>query len=125
MSHLEEKAIFSMKLDKKGNIISPGGSIVYLPKVMKLLKENSTMIFLHQPFSRLIKVMGDPNTRGIANSGHKTIKEIYDERVPLYKKHADIIFDLSYLDLSKNPEDNLKIVIKDLLEIIKNHTFRK
>ena len=72
-------------------LISPGGSVVYVDSWMKHLKDISKVIYLKVPFdmveARLLKVP----PRAIIGLGRKTLRELYDERHPLYEAAADLI----------------------------------
>jgi len=86
---LEEEAVLGLEL--KGNsIISPGGSVVYSEKAMKFLKENSTIIFLDAPFRSIIKRIRNPRKRGLVGFKDRSLRELFEERLVLYRKYADI-----------------------------------
>ncbi len=95
----EENAILEMgKLDKC--IISPGGSVIYSEKAMKLLAENSLIIFLNMSFRSIERRLANKDTRGIVGLKRKGLRALFDERLILYRKYADIEIDLpSEIDL--------------------------
>lgn len=70
-------------------VIATGGSCVYSEKAMKLLKKISIVIFLQSPYENIKKRISDLNTRGIVGLREKTLKELYNERLPLYRRYAD------------------------------------
>jgi len=92
---IEEKRILEL-LPLKNCILAPGGSIIYLKKVMNILKDSSVIIFLDAPINDLKKWLKNKTTRGIVGLSSKSIKKIYNERLPLYKKYADIIINCTY-----------------------------
>ena len=71
-------------------ILSPGGSVVYNKDgVMDYLKEHSFVIHLDALFPVIkYRINGNP-LRGIVGLNGGTLKDLYDVRMPLYKKYAD------------------------------------
>lgn len=72
-------------------VIATGGSVVYRESAMRHLKSLGTVIYLELPYSVIRRRIHNPATRGIAIGEGQTLKTLYDERVPLYQKYADII----------------------------------
>ena len=84
----EERAILS--LDIKGTVIATGGSVVYSDKAMEHLKSIGTAVFLDVPLCELKRRIDNITTRGIALKKGEPLDMLYNERLPLYKKYADI-----------------------------------
>lgn len=82
---LQDEIISAFKFNNM--IIATGGGIIYCPGAMKNLKKRSRIIFLNTPFEVLEKRV-DPG-RSLSGGG-SSLKEIFDERLPLYKSFADI-----------------------------------
>ena len=78
-------------------VIATGGSVVYGEEAMAKLKEISTVVFLDVSVSELEKRLSNIKTRGVAMKKGTTVKELYAERLPLYKKYADITLDCTGL----------------------------
>lgn len=84
----EEEAI--LKLEQVNEcIISPGGSVVYSEKAMEHLKKVSKIVFLDAPFRSIVKRIRNTRNRGIVGLRDRSLKELFEERVILYKKYAD------------------------------------
>lgn len=88
----EEKAILGLG-DLSDCVISPGGSAVYSAKAMEFLKKISVVVFMNAPFKIADKVK-NRLTRGIVGLKGKGLKKLFEERLPLYRKYADMILDL-------------------------------
>jgi len=74
---------------KDGLLISTPGSAIYEPQAMSHFNDISHIIYLKVPFEVVDKRIGSESAmRGIVGRGRKTLREIYDERVPLYEKYA-------------------------------------
>ncbi|MDP3965283.1 MAG: shikimate kinase, partial [bacterium] len=86
----EERLIIDHTKGKDGLLISPPGSVVYQPKAMAHLKAISKVIYLRVPFETIeARLKGTP-PRGIVGLGNKTLRELYDERTPMYESNADL-----------------------------------
>lgn len=108
---IEEQTV--LKLGKLDNcVISPGGSIVYSIKAMEFLKRNSVVVFLNASFENINKrISNQPMMRGIIGLKKKGLKALFDERLPIYEKYADISIEM--------PADfNRDVVIKDIIQKI-------
>ncbi len=78
------------EIDLKHRVIAPGGSIIYHPDLMEYLKCHSTLVYLDDRFENIEGRIKHASTRGIVGLKTKSLREIYDERCPLYAKYADI-----------------------------------
>ncbi len=78
-------------------VIATGGSVVYGEEAMAKLKEISTVVFLDVSVSELEKRLSNIKTRGVAMKKGTTVLDLYTERLPLYKKYADITLDCTNL----------------------------
>lgn len=84
---IESKEVLNMNVDK--TVISPGGSIVYVPEAMEHLKNISKIIYLEVPFEVLEQRISI-NQRGVIGVKEKSLREVFEQRVSLYEKYADI-----------------------------------
>ena len=87
----EEEAILSV--DVKNTVIATGGSAVYGEKAMEHLKENGTVVYLKVEKDELFKRLTDIKERGVVLREGETMEEMYDSRIALYEKYADIIIE--------------------------------
>ncbi len=71
-------------------VISPGGSAVYYPKGMRLLKTLGPRVFLKVSLPELKKRLPDWSNRGVVCRGGNSLSSLYKERAPLFKRYADI-----------------------------------
>lgn len=78
-------------------VIATGGSAVYGEEAMAKLKAESTVIFLEVNVSELENRLSNIKTRGVAMKKGTTIKDLYKERLPLYRKYADFTLDCTGL----------------------------
>lgn len=81
------------ELDVKRSVIAPGGSVIYGENAMKHLQEISTVVYLKLSYRAVKFRLGDLKDRGVALKDGMTLRQLYNERVPLYEKYADITID--------------------------------
>ena len=74
----------------ENTVISTGGSAVCTSSAMRHLKSLGTSVFLDVPLCELKRRIDNITTRGIALKKGETLDTLYNERMPLYKKYADI-----------------------------------
>lgn len=74
-------------------VIATGGSAVYGEKAMEHFRALGTVVYIRIPFDTLEKRLGDYSHRGVVMREGRTLRDMYDERIPLYEKYADITVD--------------------------------
>ncbi len=80
-------------------VIATGGSAVYGREAMEHFKGIGTVVYLKVPYEEIEKRLGDLNERGVVSNGKSTVREIFDERISLYEKYADIVIDEWHLSI--------------------------
>jgi shikimate kinase len=94
---LENKINAQIQADK--SVIATGGSAVYGEEAMRHFKKTGTVVYLKLPYEELEVRLGDLHKRGVVIKKGSSLRELYEERTPLYEKYADIIVDCSGIDL--------------------------
>ena len=84
----------ALEIPLNNTVFAPGGSLVYSSKAMERLQNETTIVFLTATVQEIKKRVESAPDRGIIGA-HKSIEEIYQERLPLYQKYADITVDTS------------------------------
>jgi shikimate kinase len=74
-------------------VIATGGSVIYGMEAMMHMKSIGTVLYLKLNHQELISRIGDLEERGVALRPGQTLEDLYEERVPLYEKYADITID--------------------------------
>jgi len=93
---IEEDIILGLHCDH--HVIATGGSAVYSPVAMKHLKSKGIVVFLDVDLTTLESRVHDFDTRGLAKRPDQTLSELFEERIVLYRKFADVTVDC--VDLS-------------------------
>lgn len=71
-------------------VISPGGSVVYCEEAMQHYKEIGTVVYLKVSYQTIKRRIRDPRKRGVVLREGQTFRDLYDERIKLFEKYADI-----------------------------------
>lgn len=87
---LDVEAKVNSELCADGCVIATGGSVIYREYAMEKLKMMGTVVYLCLSYETIERRLGDLKARGVALKEGFTLKDLYEERVPLYEKYADI-----------------------------------
>ena len=105
---IENRVNASIETEK--SVIATGGSVVYCQEAMEHLKEIGTVIYLQLDYPILRRRLGNLIGRGVVLKEGQTLKDLYEERVPLYEKYADYIID----EKKTNAEGTLQKILEIL-----------
>lgn len=97
-------------IDTENTVIATGGSVVYCDEAMKHLKSIGKVIYLKLSLEELSKRLGNLKGRGVLLKEGQTLKDLYDERIPLYEKYADVVVDEQGKDLEASLQAVLEIL---------------
>lgn len=93
-------------------IISTGGSAVYGKEAMEHLSKIATVVYLELNLEYLKRRLGNLKNRGVVLRDGQTLTDLYNERVPLYEKYADITVNENNITV----EETVNLTIKKLEE---------
>jgi len=88
---IEEDILLGLHCDH--HVIATGGSAVYSNVAMEYLKSNGIVVFLNVDLPTLRSRVHDFDTRGLAKRPDQSFSDLFEERIILYKKYADITVD--------------------------------
>ncbi|WP_227519933.1 shikimate kinase [Mangrovitalea sediminis] len=88
LRQIEEQVLADLKVTR--TVIATGGSAVYSAKAMSALAESGIIVNLHVPLPVLEQRISNHDTRGLVRQPGQSIADLYQERVPLYARYADI-----------------------------------
>lgn len=92
---LELEAQVNSSLNVSGCVISTGGSAIYSAAAIDKMKATGIAVYLKISYDELVKRLGDFKTRGVVLKDGFTLKDLYNERAPLYERAADITVELT------------------------------
>ena len=87
------------QLDVNNSVIATGGSVVYGAEAMAHLKSIGTVVYLRLTCENITERLGDLHARGVTIKPGWTLRDLYNERCPLYEQYADIVQDCDGLRL--------------------------
>ena len=90
------------EITAENTVIATGGSAVYSDAAMNHLKTIGTVVYLKISYETLVARLSDLSERGVVLKGGMgmSMRELYDERRPLYEKYADITVDVNDLSIT-------------------------
>ena len=85
---LEEE--INARIECENSVIAAGGSVIYGPAAMAHFKQIGTIVYLAIDCAHLEERLGDLDARGVIHDKGQTLQDIYNERVGLYERYADL-----------------------------------
>lgn len=98
-------------IEAENTVIATGGSVVYCEEAMEHLKSIGKVVYLKLSLKPLSRRLGNLKGRGVLLKEGQTLKDLYEERIPLYEKYADIVVDEEGKDL----EASLQLLLDKLM----------
>lgn len=89
-------------------IIATGGSAVYGTEAMQHLKEIGTVVYLEVSYDTIRSRLEDIKGRGVVLKRGQTLKDLYEERIPLYRKYADVVISEEHLNIEQTVQKLLE-----------------
>jgi len=108
---IEEKVIKKELQNVENSVISTGGSVVLSPELMNFFKETGKIIYLDVSYNEI-----EHRIKHFRKSGSEIIgifqglKDVYEQRKPLYEKYADITFSAEKRSLKNHAEKLAEII---------------
>ncbi len=85
---IEEEVICSF--EGRRAVVATGGSAAYSEPAMRHLAGRGRIVFLDAPLDLITERVRDVATRGLARRPGQTLEDLYLERLPLYRRFADV-----------------------------------
>lgn len=95
LRRIEERILLALSC--RDHVIATGGSAVYSHPAMELLAADGVIVFLDADIAMLRSRVCDFTTRGLAKRPDQSFADLFDERVALYTKYADMTVNCSGL----------------------------
>ena len=89
-------------------VIATGGSVIYRASAMEKLKTLGTIVYLKLSYETIASRLGDLKARGVALKDGFTLKDLYEERTPLYEKYADLAISIQCGNTIRQSVNNIK-----------------
>lgn len=102
----EERVVCSVTAEN--TVIATGGSVVYSACAMEHLRSLGTVIYLNVAYEELARRVSNITTRGIVFKGSNDFHSVYEERLPLYERYADLTVSCTGQEIETCVEQILK-----------------
>ncbi len=113
---LELEAQVNSSLVTRRCVIATGGSAIYRGDVIEKMKENGIVVYLKISYEEVEKRLGDLKKRGVVLKDGFTLKDLYNERAPLYEMHADYIVELTSDSVEESAEKIREAIREEISE---------
>ena len=100
---MEEDCVCGLECDQ--TVVATGGSVVYGKEAMRRLHENGLVVYIRLPYEEIERRLSNLATRGVTLKKGQTLRNLYDERIPLYEAEADYTFEPEESDVQKTVLD--------------------
>lgn len=89
-------------LQARNSVVATGGSAIYSAEGMRHLADIGTVVYLEISYESLVGRLSDLQERGVVLKGgiSMSLRDLYDERKPLYEKYADITVNVDDLTIT-------------------------
>lgn len=85
---IEEEA--NLSINAVRTVIATGGSVIFGGRAMEHLGQGGVIVYLKLSCEEIARRLGDLNERGVTLRKGQNLQMLYEERIPLYEKYADI-----------------------------------
>ena len=96
---IEEQVLLSVNVEDF--VIATGGSAIYYDRAMEHFKKNGKIVYINVSLETILERLNNIRTRGVTLGKGQTLADLYEERVPLYEKHADIVIEAEHLHIEE------------------------
>lgn len=107
-NRIENKVNASIEVDR--TVIAPGGSAVYGKEAMEHFKQLGTIIYIRLSYETVASRLKNTKDRGVVMKEGYTLLDVYNERVPLYEKYADLTITTDGNTLDETVEQVLAMI---------------
>ncbi|MCM1495216.1 MAG: shikimate kinase [Bacteroides sp.] len=94
------------------HVIATGGSVVYSKDAMQHFQKIGRIVYLKLSYATICSRLGNIRRRGVVLRDGQSLKDLYDERTPLYEQYADIIVDAEGYGIEELMEEVAKALEK-------------
>ena len=90
------------QIEYERTIVATGGSAIYSEEAMAHLASIGRVVYLQIDYEELKGRLSDLSERGVVMKGGigMSLRDLFDERKPLYEKYADITVDVNGLSIT-------------------------
>ncbi len=95
-------------------VIATGGSVCYCDRAMRAFAASGMIVYLKVSYQTIERRLGSLSKRGVVIRQGSTLRDLYDERTPLYEKYAHLTVDVDGMDIQQAVEKIMEFTEKAL-----------
>lgn len=106
--HVEERVL--LDFDGEDYVVATGGSAIYFDRAMDKFKEKGIVVYIKVTLETILERLNNIRSRGVTLEKGQTIADLYEQRIPLYQKHADVVIEADGLSVEEVVEKMIELV---------------
>ena len=106
--HVEERVL--LDFDGEDYVVATGGSAIYFDRAMDKFKEKGVVVYIKVTLDTILERLNNIRSRGVTLEKGQTIADLYEQRIPLYQKHADVVIEADGL--------SVEVVVEKMIELV-------
>ncbi len=110
--YLDYEAKVNSEIAASRCVIATGGSAIYRDDAIEKLKRNGVVVYLKMSYQEMCRRLGDLVARGVVLKEGFTLLDMYNERLPMYEKHADLTVEIDGKTIVQTVEAVRKVLKK-------------
>ncbi|MEM8499087.1 MAG: shikimate kinase [Pseudomonadota bacterium] len=99
---IEEQVLLG--IDPEGSVLATGGSVVYSDAAMQHLASSAHIVYLSVEAETLLARLENADQRGLARKPGQSFDSLLAERLPLYRRYAEISINTAGLTAQQTAE---------------------
>jgi len=103
---------YTLCIDLTNAVIATGGSVVYSEEAMRQLATHGVIVHLDLPVEQIEERLRNLNARGVVIEPGQTVRSLFNQRQPLYRRYAQITIDC----IAKNHDQIVTELVLTLAE---------
>ena len=96
---LEVENRINANIDTDCAVIATGGSAIYGTEAMQHLRKIGLVVYIRLSYGTIMNRLNNAKQRGVVLKNHQTLKDLYEERCPLYEGYAHYVVDAENMDI--------------------------
>lgn len=98
---LEIENRVNQEISAERTVIATGGSVCYCDEALQVMGTHALRVYIRVSYPTLERRLGSLLERGVVIRNGATLKDLYEERTPLYEKYADLTVDVDGLTITQ------------------------
>ena len=91
-------------------MVATGGSAIYFDRAMDKFKEKGVVVYIKVTLDTILERLNNIKSRGVTLEKGQTIADLYEQRIPLYQKHADMVVEADGLSVEEVVEKIVELI---------------